>query len=83
MSGPRAAVAVIPRGVRGSARPVENALNAGLCDHCLHARRVGSARGSMFTLCLLHERDPRFAKYPRLPVVTCSGYEKAPPDPAQ
>ena len=55
---------------------MNRAMIPGLCDDCVHARRVGSARGSTFTLCLLYERDPRFAKYPRLPVVQCSGYEK-------
>jgi hypothetical protein len=50
--------------------------DAGLCEHCLHVKRIGSARGSVFLLCLLHERDPRFAKYPRLPVIHCSGYVK-------
>jgi hypothetical protein len=50
--------------------------DAGLCDHCLHSRRIRSARGSVFHLCVLHERDARYAKYPRLPVVQCSGYEE-------
>jgi hypothetical protein len=35
---------------------------------------VSSARGSTFWRCALSERDPRFAKYPRLPVVTCEGF---------
>jgi hypothetical protein len=56
--------------------------NAGLCDHCQHSRRVGAARGSVFRLCLLHERDARFAKYPGLPVLECSGYEKKLSEPA-
>jgi len=30
----------------------------------------------VFRLCLLHERDPRFTKYPRLPVLSCPGYAK-------
>jgi hypothetical protein len=32
-------------------------------------------------MCLLHERDPRFAKYPRLPVVHCPGYKEKLEDP--
>jgi hypothetical protein len=48
---------------------------AGLCEHCRHCKKIESARGSVFRLCLLHERDPRFAKYPRMPVVHCPGYE--------
>jgi hypothetical protein len=47
---------------------------AGLCADCLHARRIESARGSRFFLCELSLIDPRFAKYPRLPVLSCSGY---------
>jgi hypothetical protein len=54
--------------------------DAGLCDHCLNSKRIESARGSVFRLCLLHERDTRFAKYPRLPVVRCSGYAQKTPD---
>jgi SAM-dependent methyltransferase len=48
---------------------------AGLCDDCQHARRIGSARGSVFLLCGMHERDPRFAKYPRLPVLRCPAHQ--------
>jgi hypothetical protein len=47
----------------------------GLCAACRHARVVQSARGSTFYLCRLAEVDPRFAKYPRLPVLRCAGYE--------
>jgi hypothetical protein len=48
--------------------------NAGLCARCRHCKTVQSARGSAFLMCLLHERDARFEKYPRLPVVRCAGY---------
>lgn len=48
----------------------------GLCADCLHARRIESARGSRFILCELSLSDPHFPKYPRLPVVSCSGYAK-------
>jgi hypothetical protein len=37
---------------------------------------VTSARGSSFTLCELSLVDPRFPKYPRLPVVACDGYRR-------
>jgi hypothetical protein len=50
--------------------------SVGLCEDCRHTQRVTSAKGSEFRRCLMHDRDPRFAKYPRLPVVRCSGYEK-------
>lgn len=46
----------------------------GLCTDCLHARVIESAKGSTFSLCKLSESNPEFAKYPRLPVLTCSGY---------
>jgi len=42
----------------------------------MHARRVESAKGSQFLLCQLSQSDPRFPKYPRLPVLNCSGYMK-------
>jgi len=50
---------------------------AGLCATCVHARRVESARGSVFTRCALAEHDPRFPKYPRLPVLRCEGHKAA------
>jgi hypothetical protein len=37
---------------------------------------VDSARGSSFVLCALAAEDPRFPKYPRLPVIRCAGYER-------
>jgi GrpB-like predicted nucleotidyltransferase (UPF0157 family) len=49
---------------------------AGLCADCVHARRIASARGSVFFLCELSATDPRFPKYPRLPVISCSGYAR-------
>jgi len=50
----------------------------GLCANCRHARQIESAKGSQFLLCQLSQSDPNFRKYPRLPVLRCSGYE---PDP--
>lgn len=49
----------------------------GLCADCRHMRSVLSSRGSLFYLCQLSEIDPRFPKYPRLPVLRCRGYEQA------
>ena len=57
------------------------AAERGLCATCVHARRVTSARGSTFVLCALSATDPRFPKYPRLPVVRCAGYAEAPAEP--
>jgi hypothetical protein len=34
-----------------------------------------TARGSRFWRCLRADDDPRFARYPRLPVTACSGFE--------
>jgi hypothetical protein len=48
----------------------------GLCLACRHARRVPSPR-AVYWLCGLAAGDPRFAKYPRLPVRECAGYEPA------
>ncbi len=52
--------------------------DVGLCADCRHASRHGNVRGSEFWRCLRAETDPRFARYPRLPVGECPGYE--PPD---
>jgi hypothetical protein len=57
-----------------SSRPL---LNAGLCGACYHARRVDSARGSVFLLCRKSETDGRFTKYPALPVRRCEGFAPA------
>jgi hypothetical protein len=53
----------------------------GLCATCVHAQIVTSARGSRFYLCRLSATDPRFPKYPRLPVLTCAGFTPAASDP--
>lgn len=50
-------------------------MNAGLCDSCVHQRLVTSAKGSAFSLCERSRTDVRFPKYPRLPVLSCSGHE--------
>jgi hypothetical protein len=49
---------------------------AGLCANCKHVRRILSDRGSVFYLCQLSKTDPRFPKYPPLPVTACDGYER-------
>jgi SAM-dependent methyltransferase len=46
----------------------------GLCATCRHAEVVVSSRGSTFQLCRLSTADPRFARYPTLPVLACDGY---------
>ena len=48
--------------------------SCGLCLACRHSRRVPTPRAT-YWLCELSAIDPRFEKYPRLPVRACSGYE--------
>ena len=49
-------------------------MDPGLCRACMHARMIRSGRGSTFWLCELSRTDPAFPRYPRLPVVRCSGF---------
>ena len=49
---------------------------AGLCATCIHAKEMRNDRGSVFLFCLLSRTDARFAKYPRLPVLSCAGYRE-------
>jgi hypothetical protein len=55
-------------------RPDPGRTEPGLCGTCQHARRIESDRGSIFIMCELSFEDSQFAKYPRLPVLVCSGY---------
>ncbi len=57
-------------------------IEAGLCGLCRNAQRNETRRGPVYLRCLLAAEDPRFLKYPRLPVLTCPGYEadSVPPD---
>jgi hypothetical protein len=48
---------------------------AGLCDRCLHQRLVPNTRGSVFSLCERSRSDPRYPRYPSLPVLRCPGFE--------
>lgn len=55
----------------------------GLCSVCRHARVTGNRRGSRFYLCGLSVDDPRYPRYPVLPVRRCSGFqlgEGSPPE---
>jgi hypothetical protein len=56
--------------------PAETRPAAGLCANCRHATWIKSDRGSVFLRCKLALIDDRFPKYPRLPVLACSGYQK-------
>jgi hypothetical protein len=48
----------------------------GLCATCEHLR-LAASKTSVFVRCGLADRDPRFLKYPPLPVVACPGWRRA------
>jgi hypothetical protein len=47
----------------------------GLCASCRHSKIVRGAN-NRFWLCLRSRTDPSFPRYPRLPVLSCRGYER-------
>jgi hypothetical protein len=49
------------------------AVSPGLCASCEHLRLLTSPR-SVFVRCGLAATDPRFPRYPGLPVRICAGY---------
>ena len=51
----------------------------GLCSVCANSRVTGNRRGSRFYMCRLAATDRAFRKYPRLPMLSCDGFELAPP----
>ena len=48
----------------------------GLCRKCEHAKIVESSKETSFYYCLRSKENPEFPKYPRLPVLTCPGFER-------
>jgi hypothetical protein len=56
------------------------AIDAGLCETCLHQRIVMTGRGSRFSLCERHKTDPAYRKYPPVPVLRCPGYKRREPE---
>jgi hypothetical protein len=50
---------------------------AGLCATCRFRQEVRNTRGSSFSLCTRSREDPAYPRYPRLPVLSCGGYERA------
>jgi hypothetical protein len=42
---------------------------------------VGNRKGSRFFLCERSKHDPRYPRYPPLPVLRCRGYEEGGEDP--
>ena len=61
--------------VKKDAQPAQFEQAAGLCPRCSHVRVIESDRGSRFLLCSLFRSNPRFPKYPRLPVTQCPGFQ--------
>ena len=51
-------------------------MHQSLCETCAWMRAVVTPKGSRFLLCQLSKSDPAYPKYPRQPVVRCSGYEE-------
>ncbi|CAB4875847.1 unannotated protein [freshwater metagenome] len=51
-------------------------LRHGLCADCAHQRIVLSGRGSVFSLCERGLSDRAYAKYPRIPVIRCAGFDE-------
>lgn len=49
------------------------AVPPGLCASCQHLRLLASRR-SVFVRCGLAAADPRFPRYPGLPILSCRGY---------
>jgi hypothetical protein len=54
----------------------ESQRDVGLCATCRHAAVIVSDRGSRFYRCERAKTDPRFPRYPPLPVRACIGYDE-------
>lgn len=46
----------------------------GLCQDCVFRQQIASPKGSVFQRCNMSLQDPRYPKYPRLPVLICAAY---------
>lgn len=58
-----------------SAAPGQATDRRGLCVHCAHVRLVEGRGASVFYLCERSFADPRFPRYPTIPVLGCPGFE--------
>ena len=63
-------------------RPADREDRVGLCLHCRHARVVRSRTDQDYYRCGRSDHDGRYSKYPRLPVLSCDGYEPGEPRPS-
>jgi hypothetical protein len=55
---------------------MEHIMEAGRCATCAHCQIIDAAR-SRFYLCRRAFDDPRYRRYPVLPVRECAGYAAA------
>jgi len=60
-----------------------SAPDAGLCPTCRFVRLVPSVRNATYYRCGRSDDDPRYSRFPRLPVVSCPGYERRPIEPRE
>jgi uncharacterized protein (TIGR00290 family) len=68
---------VLPRDPKEELDSTAGTYQAGLCATCLNAKVMVSDRGSAFLRCMLSDQNSEFPRYPRLPVLTCSGWSAA------
>jgi hypothetical protein len=52
---------------------------AGLCAGCRHARVNQTRRGPSYLRCQLAGIDDAYPRYPRLPVLSCAGFQPLQP----
>ncbi len=50
----------------------------GLCWTCRHSKLNRTRRGTAYLRCTRAEWDDRLTRYPRLPVLSCVGYDSRP-----
>jgi hypothetical protein len=55
----------------------------GLCADCRFAAVQQTRRGATFWRCRRADEDPRFLRYPPLPVTRCVGFEAGEPGPSR
>jgi hypothetical protein len=57
-----------------------SAPHGGLCTTCRFVRLVPSLRNAIYYRCGRSDEDPAYPRFPRLPVVSCAGYQQRPTD---
>lgn len=56
--------------------PESEVRSVGLCTRCRHAQSRANARGSRFWQCTRADPELELPRYPRLPVLSCVGFEE-------